>query len=151
MIRFTQGLLSAAIGLVLSLAFAWAALAHTRNDSLAAGAAATDSFEVTCFDNGSGEPSSLRLHVLDSSPGALPLVSVHARKDDSLVSASDTVDDDATASPEIYVNGGAGVYTVLVTKTGAGAKLYSLSYHCTTGPDGSGSHTGTLLSVRQNQ
>jgi hypothetical protein len=78
-------------------------------------------------------------------------VSVQLQRDDALVSASDTTDADAIASPEIGLNGGAGVFRVLVTKTGSGAKTYSLSFHCTTGPDGAGSHAGTSITVLQNE
>jgi len=40
---------------------------------------------------------------------------------------------------------------MLVNKTDAGSETYTLSYHCLTGPDGTGGHTGTSHTVRQNQ
>ena len=128
-----------------------AAAAHTQNGSLGATASATDQYQIVCFDSGSGPSQSISLEILDSSPGALPQVSVHLQRGDDLVSASDTTAADAAPSPEIGLNGSDGAYRVLVTKTGAGTKFYSLTVHCTTGPDGSGSHAGTSLSVLQNQ
>lgn len=141
----------AATALLCGSLIASTAAAHTRNDSLGVAASATDSLQVTCFDNGSGAPQSIHVEIVDASPGAAPQVGVQLQRGDSLVSVSDTTDADALPSPEIGLNGPAGVFTVLVTKTGGGAKTYSLSFHCTTGPDGSGSHAGTSLSVLQNQ
>lgn len=128
-----------------------AAAAHTRNDSLGAPAASTDHLEITCFDDGGGAPQSIQVEILDASPGALPQVSVQLQRGDSLVSASDTTNTDGSPSPEIGLNGPVGIFRVLVTKSGAGLKYYSLSYHCTAGPDGTGNHTGTSISVLQNQ
>lgn len=141
----------AAIASACLLLFGPTASAHTRNDSLGASASATDYFEVTCFDDGAGAPQSIHVAILDSSPGAPPQVSVHLQRGDALVSASDTVDADALPSPEVALNGDAGVYRVLVTKTGSGPKSYSLSFHCTILPDGEGGHAGTSLSVVQSQ
>mgnify|MGYP000848396707 CR=1 FL=1 len=42
-------------------------------------------------------------------------------------------------------------YFVLVDKSGPGAKFYDLTYHCWTGPDGTGVHTGTSLIIRQSE
>jgi hypothetical protein len=38
-----------------------------------------------------------------------------------------------------------------VTKAGTGAVNYTLTFHCTTGANGSGLHTGTTIVFRQNQ
>ena len=134
-----------------SLALAAPAGAHTRNDSLGAAEAATDHLQVTCFDSGTGAPQSLSVEIRDAAPGALPQLSVTIQRGEALASASDTTDADALPSPKIALNEGGGAYRVLVTKTGAGAKSYSFVFHCTTGPDGSGSHAGTSLSVLQDQ
>jgi hypothetical protein len=147
---FSTRVSATAVWVVGSL-IATSAVAHTRNDSLGVAASATDLLQVTCFDNGSGAPQSIHVEIVDSSPGAAPQVGVQLQRGDSLVSASDTADADALPSPEIGLNGPTGLFTVLVTKTGSGAKTYSLSFHCTTGLDGSGSHAGTSLSVLQNQ
>lgn len=139
------------VAIAAALATPTRASAHTQSGSLASGASATDLYQVTCFNNGSGAPSSLVLSVIDTSPGALPLVSVHGRRAASALTASDTTTADAVPSPTIYVNEGAGGYDVLVTKSGSGSKFYSLTYHCTTLPDGAGVHTGSALSTLQDQ
>ena len=78
-------------------------------------------------------------------------MSAHVEKGGALTSTSDTVDADALPSAPVAVNGGAGAYRVLVTKAGEGAKNYTLSFHCQTGPDGTGSHAGTTSSLLQDQ
>jgi hypothetical protein len=61
------------------------------------------------------------------------------------------VDGDTTSSPAVAVNGGSGAYDVLVDKTDAGAESYTMTFHCFTGPDGTGFHTGTSLTILQDQ
>ena len=59
---------------------------------------------------------------------------------------------DVSASPLVYVNAGSGtVFDVLVDKSGVGAENYTLTFHCVTGPTGTGLHTGTDVVTRQNQ
>jgi hypothetical protein len=132
---------------------AGSAAAHTQTGSLGAEAAATDYYEVTCSDDGSGPPASLILQVTDTGAAGDPLVSVQGHKGSLLTSSTDPTDDEATpaASPLVFVNGGAGVYEVLVDKSGAGAETYTLTYHCHTGANGGGVHTGTSIVTRQNQ
>lgn len=128
------------------------ATAHTQTGSLGTGAAATDNYQVLCSDDGAGPPGSLSVQVLDGTPVAAPLVSVQVRNGLLLANSTDPVDGDATASPLIHVNVDAGlVYDVLVDKSGAGAENYVLTFHCVTGPDGTGLHTGTDVITRQNQ
>ncbi len=138
--------------LALALASSPSALAaHTQNDSLGAAASATDYYLVTCSDDGNGVPASLIVQVLDLAPVAAPILSVQVRKGAALASSSDATDADAVASPFVFVNGGAGVYDVAVDKSASGADSYSLVFHCVTGLNGSGIHTGTEITVRQNQ
>jgi hypothetical protein len=139
------------VALVLALGGSRPALAHTQNGSLGAGAGATDLYHVTCSDDGSGPPGSLRMQVLDASPAAAPYVSVQVNRGAQLASTTDPVDADTSSSSIVWVNGGAGVYEVLVDKSGPGAENYTLTFHCVTGPDGEGLHTGTSISTRQNQ
>jgi hypothetical protein len=140
-----------AVALGLSLAHALAAQAHDVSGGLGAAAAATDLYQVTCSDNGTGAPVSLRVQVRDLTPVAVPTVSVQVHASGLLANSSDPVDADTTSSPVIAVNGGAGPYDVLVDKSAAGSEAYTLSFHCQTGPDGTGNHAGTLHSVKQNQ
>jgi hypothetical protein len=125
--------------------------AHTYTDSLGSAASATDFYQVTCSDDGSGPPASLFAQVRDEGPVSPPWVSVQLHRGSLLASSSDPIDGDTESSPSITVNGGPGVYDVLVDKSGAGSENYTLTFHCMTGPDGTGVHTGTAISVKQNQ
>ena len=128
------------------------ALAHTQAGSLGSGASATDYYQVICSDDGTGPPASLSVQILDGTPAAAPLVSAQVRNGNELENTTDPVDGDTTASPMIHVNGTANsVYEVLVDKSGVGGENYVLTFHCLTGPDGTGLHTGTDILTRQNQ
>ena len=134
-----------------SWAIAGGALAHTQTGALGTSAAATDYYQITCSDDGAGTPGSLALELRDEGPEAAPLVSVQVARGGELANATDPDDSDLDYSPLISVNGGPGVYAVLVDKSGPGSENYRLSFHCVTGPNGTGLHTGTSASVRQNQ
>lgn len=138
-------------GVVAALLPAGRAPAHDQGGSLGTGASATDYYEISCFDDGAGAPGSLEIRIRDASPGSLPHVSAQVQRGLSLASVSDTLVADIVPSPSIHSNEGAGVYDVLVDKSGPGAKFYQLTYHCWTGPDGTGVHTGSALVTRQNQ
>jgi hypothetical protein len=128
------------------------AAAHTQTGGLGAAAAATDYYQVTCSDDGAGPPASLSMRVLDTSSAVVPpLLSVQVKRGTLLANTTDPVDGDGAWSPLVAVNGGGGVYDVLVDKSAAGADAYTLDFHCVTGPDGSGEHTGTTITIRQNQ
>lgn len=137
--------------LLAALAPVRSASAHSLNETLDADAGATDLIQIVCSDNGSGPPQSLVVQVRDNTPVAAPLVSVQAQRGALLVNSTDAVDDDTGMSPAVSVNGGSGAYDVLVDKTESGAESYSLSFHCYTGPDGSGTHTGTSHTILQDQ
>jgi hypothetical protein len=139
------------LGLLLLGGLARGAAAHTQSGALGDAAGATDYYQVTCSDDGSGAPASLSMQVLDTSPVAAPLVSVQTRKGLLLANSTDATDADAGLSPIVHVNGGAGVYDVLVDKSAAGAETYTLTFHCQTGPNGTGLHTGTEIVTRQRQ
>lgn len=127
------------------------AAAHTQSGSLGASASATDFYQITCSDDGTGPPASLVVQVLDAAPVAAPLVAVHVQRGSVAANSTDAVDGDATPSPQIALDFGAGVFDVLVYKTGAGSESYTLTYHCMTGAGGSGDHTGSGIATRQNQ
>lgn len=139
------------IGLGIGMTIAPSARAHSQPGSLGVAASATDYYEITCFDNGSGAPGSLEIQIRDSSPGAAPFVSVQVHHGLSLRSVSDDLVADILPSAEIYSNEGAAIYFVLVDKSGSGGKFYDLTYHCWTGPDGTGVHTGSNLVPRQSE
>ena len=123
------------------------ASAHTQNGTLGSAASATDAYQVTCLPGS----HSLAVQILDSSPGALPLVSARVQRGEQLVSTSDTIAADAVRSPNIVMNLGDGAYLVLIDKTGAGTKFYSLLYHCYALPGGSGAETSSSITPLQNQ
>jgi hypothetical protein len=132
--------------LLVALGSSGMAPALTQLGGLGTSAANTDYYQVTCSDDGSGPPTSLVTQVLDAAPLAAPLVSVQTQKGFLATNSTDPVDDDGAPSPEVWVNGGAGVYDVFVDKTEAGAETYLLTVRCKTGADGGGDDTGTLLS-----
>ncbi len=49
-----------------------------------------------------------------------------------MTSTTDTVSGDANYSPGVQLNGGAGVYYISATKTGAGARIFDVIWHCVT-------------------
>lgn len=106
---------------------------------------------MTCSNDNSGPPASLIVELIDTGTADGAIVSAHVRKGNRASSTSDGSEGDGQPSPRVYVNGGAGVYDVYVTKAGASGQDYTLSYHCVTGPNGSGIHTGSSLTTRQNQ
>jgi hypothetical protein len=140
-----------ALAALLALTAPLRASAHSLNETLGADASATDLVQIFCSDNGSGAPQSLAVDVRDNAPAEAALVSVQVQRGSALVNATDPVDGDAGLSPHVAVNGGAGAYDVLVDKSAAGAESYSLSFHCMTGPDGTGVHTGTASTLVQDQ
>jgi hypothetical protein len=127
------------------------ARAHSQSGSLGAAASATDYYEIACFDDGRGPATSLEVQIRDSSPGAAPFVSAQAHFGLTVRSVSDDLIADIVPSPRIFLNGGSVSYIVLVDKSGAGGKFYELTYHCWTGPDGTGLHTGSNLVTRQSE
>jgi hypothetical protein len=127
------------------------AWSHTQIEDLGEPAASTDFYQVTCSNDGSGPPASLRVEVLDTAPIVAALVGVQLQRGSLAKNSTDAVDGDGAPSPAITLNGAAGVFDVLVYKTASGVDGYTLSFHCYTGPNGSGDHTGTGLTTKQDQ
>jgi hypothetical protein len=125
------------------------ALAHTQDGSLGDAAAATDYYQVTCSDDGTGPPASLAVQVQHRGPGAAAVVML-AHRATAATSAADT-GGDATPGPLVSVDGGDGVYNVFLSKAGTGVVNYTLTFHCMTGNGGGGLHTGSTVVFRQNQ
>ncbi|MFO0690448.1 MAG: hypothetical protein U0900_17230 [Myxococcota bacterium] len=126
--------------------------AHTQAGGLGTGAAATDYYQVLCSNDGTGVPASLSVQISDEAPAAATLVSVQVRNGPDLLTSTDPTDADGAPSPFVHVNVRSGtVFDVLIDKTGSGAENYVLTFHCMTGPDGTGLHTGTDILTRQNQ
>jgi hypothetical protein len=136
--------------LVLLCAASGAAAAHTQEGSLGDPASSTDYYQVSCTDDGSGVPASMMAQVLHRDLATVTVATLIFRGT-SAITTADAAGGDAQASPPVYVNGGDGVYNMFVQKTGAGSVNYTLTYHCMTGANGTGLHTGTTIVFRQNQ
>lgn len=137
-------------------------LAHDVPGSLGtakSGSVATDIYEVSCSNDGSGEPTKLMFQVIDTAPVKKPTISIQAVKIDtgerSIVS-TDPKDGDKKYSPLVGfapIGGGTGAYQMIITKSQTapivkGAELYKALYHCYTATNG---HTGTERIMTKNQ
>lgn len=148
---------------VLSAAIGYADMVSAHSQPGAIGrknskAGGTDVYQVTCFDDGTGAPDHLFLHVRDLLPRNPALISVQA----TLATTGETTalstdwgrDGDASFSvPDLILAGGAsGIYNVSVNKTRSkiiGREIYLVEFHCQTAL---GEHTGTNDPVMlQNQ
>jgi hypothetical protein len=139
----------AAIGM---LAFANVAGAHDLlNQTLGNPQTATDVYTVTCFDDGNGNAQRLEAQIGDDTAGTRITSLVVLKTLSQVTSTTDATGGDATLSPLIKVNGGNGVYSLIVHKDKYGSRQYDLSYHCKTS---TGAHTGTTEAITgrtQNQ
>jgi hypothetical protein len=140
----------AGVALALALSTPDSASAHTLNNGLGSSSSATDAWAITCLP-GSPAPQSLALRIRDLTPGALPQISIQLQRGTQLTNASDTTAPDAVWSPSVALNLGAGEYVVLIDKTGAGSKSYSVEYHCRAGLDGTGVETNSNIAPLQDQ
>ena len=101
---------------------------------------------VTCIDD-VGVTDRLVASIKDTSPPQDKLfVSLQIIKGNRADSTTDPVSGDGNFSPEAKVQGGSGVYQILVNKTIAGARSFLVSYHCMTA---SNEHTATEITVKQ--
>ena len=103
--------------------------------------------QITCFDNGNGPADYLEADITDlSAPVEHLLVNLLLLKGDRAIGVSDTLSGDANPSPSIILQGGNGVYLLVVNKTDVGARQFIVDYHCKTA---TGAHTGTDINVKQ--
>ncbi|MCK5354700.1 MAG: hypothetical protein KAJ63_06245 [Methyloprofundus sp.] len=133
-------------------AFSTVSFAHSAGATLGADgkkASATALAAITCFDDGNGRPEGLFTQIKDMSdpvPGLL--INIQLYKGLQAVSITDTVSGDADYSEGIQLNGGPGVYQMIVNKTDVGPKRFDVIWHCMTEDH---THTGTDITVRQFQ
>ena len=138
--------------LLVSSAFSTISFAHSAGATLGAdgtNANATALAAVTCFDDGNGEPEGLFTQIKDlSDPVPGLLINIQLYKGLQATSDTDTVSGDADYSEGVQLNGGAGVYQMIVDKTDFGARRFDVIWHCMTEDH---VHTGTDITVRQFQ
>ncbi len=137
--------LGAALVVAAALAAPGAAGAASLTGNLPAGATVARLLFLDCSNDGAGAPLSATVQVRDLAPVAAPLVSVQLRRGAAATNSTDEVDGDASPSPLVFVNGGAGRYDVYVDKTAAGEEAFEVVAQCWTGTGGSGAPTGTSL------
>lgn len=117
-------------------------------------AGGTDQYEVTCSNDGRGEPDHLYLEVKDLRPRNPAQISIQAilpSTGAATAITSDAKDGDFFASPGVTLQGGVGPYIFSVSKTRSrliGAEIYLAVFHCETAD---GAHTGTSWVMTQNQ
>jgi len=117
------------------------------NQTIGAGAGKVDYFQVTCFNDGSGNAARLDIqeHVDTAGPAIL---SLQVHKGLIAINTTDPVGGDPAYSPLKSVYGGNGVYNVLVDKNSYDPRQYDIRFHCITSDN---KHTGTSISRKQNQ
>jgi len=103
--------------------------------------------QITCSSTGSEPTDHLLARIRDNSapiPGLLANLQIY--KGSRAVSITDTVSGDADFSPFVSLQGGNGVYYLIINKTNEGEREFDLDWHCTAA---SGTHTETDINVLQ--
>ncbi len=146
------GFTTRARGAVALLAVMGSMQAHAHSgsatmDEAGSKASFTAMARITCFDDGAGPAQFLVARVRDNSPAVAGLlVNLQLIKGTRATSVTDPVSGDADYSPFATLGGGNGTYTLLITKTKAGARAFDLEWHCLTAGN---EHTGTDVIVDQ--
>ncbi|MGR9053494.1 MAG: hypothetical protein ACU84J_12675 [Gammaproteobacteria bacterium] len=147
---FTRTLLSVVCAALFG--FTGSLQAHSGGAVLDAGGSnpsATALAEVSCFDDGNGEPAYLLAQVQDNSePVDGLLLSLQLYKGVQATNITDPVSGDAEPSDFMRLDGGLGTYRMILDKTAAGPRAFEVTWHCETAD---GVHTGTDIVVRQFQ
>jgi hypothetical protein len=121
-------------------------------DAAGTNASATDLYQITCYDDGGGNPDYLFMQIQDAStpaPGLIMSVQAYFDTTKIMTNNTDPVSGDANASTGAQLWGGRGIYYLSVSKTAAGARLYNVTIHCWS--VSGGSHTGTDVNTLQLQ
>ena len=129
--------------------------AHVQTGSLGkktTGAAATDTYYVTCRDEdlsgGYALTDHLVISVRDLAPVLVPLISIQISKNGiSSTLSTDPKDGDAKYSPTVRLARGAGTYLLTINKslsTKKGIETYIAQFHCETATS---SHTATAIQM----
>ena len=141
------------------LNYSYLTTAHVQTGSLVkktTGAAATDTYYVTCRDEdlsgGYALADHLVISVRDLAPVLAPLISIQISKNGiSSTLSTDPKDGDAKYSPTVRLARGAGTYLLTINKSGStkkGIENYIAQFHCETATS---SHTATAIQMISNQ
>ncbi|MDT8363820.1 MAG: hypothetical protein RQ714_04135 [Nitrosomonas sp.] len=106
---------------------------------------------VACFNDGNGKTDRLEASIRDhpSNPFVDGMqVTITAFKGGHAISATDTTQGDEAGSPVVELEGGEGVYHMIVNKTRPGRRDVDVVFHCLTA---SGIHTGTSITISHYQ
>lgn len=136
------------LSLLISVMYIGVALADDLPGALGEPAAATDMYQVSCFDNGSGVPDHLYLEIRGNSNVGGLKVSAQVFKDGTAFNTTDAANGDQVYSPRITFKGGDAGYILTVDKSAAGVANYNIVFHCQTSTD---NHTGTNSTPVQDQ
>jgi hypothetical protein len=129
--------------------------AHDQGGALASSPFATQSWLITCFDDGNGPATNIYFDVKASTPRRKFGVTATASKNGQEISTTDPKSGDKIRSPAVSFSGGDGEYIMTLSKaktrpslpdsTLKGTMVYGFTYHC---ESASGAHTGTLINRR---
>ncbi|WP_297324893.1 hypothetical protein [Nitrosomonas sp.] len=155
MLSISFGKLSNVVLFVAAIGYTCASSAHDAGatmDPNGTVAGFTGFALVTCTNSGSIPTSFLEASITDTSlPQDNLLVNlqiIHIGNNfNHAISTTDPISGDAEPSPSVRVAGGNGNYLLLVNKTAAGARSFTVSYHCKAA-DGV-THTDTDILVYQ--
>lgn len=102
---------------------------------------------VSCYNDGNGDADYLMASIRDlpSNPAVEGMfVNMSLFKGSKAISTTDVIPGDDNPSPSIKLNGGNGVYFMIVSKTKAGTRNVFVDYHCMTANN---VHTGTDVAL----
>lgn len=126
--------------------------AHDQGGVLASSPYATQSWLITCYDDGNGPAASLYFDVKASTSGRKFGVTATLTKNSQEASTTDPKSGDKIRSPGTFLIAGDGEYimTLSKVKTNAsspesalkGTMVYGFTYHC---ESAGGAHTGTQI------
>ncbi|ASF46176.1 hypothetical protein [Methylovulum psychrotolerans] len=123
-------------------------MAASLNGALGNASSATDYYRITCGTNSFGDTYKLNVALADVAPVAAPIISIQVIKGALGKNTYDTNDGDTVYSSAAIVQGGNGIYQVIIDKTSAGVENYTLKYNC---QNSAGATTDTSIVTVQNQ
>ena len=128
---------------------------HDQGGALASSPYATQSWLITCYDDGNGPGASLYFDVKASTPGRKFGVTATVTKNGLNASTTDPKSGDKIRSPGASLIAGDGEYIMTLSKAKTkpslpdsslkGTMVYGFTYHC---ESAGGAHTGTLINRR---